>query len=381
MAVSFKDGLKFVGIIIIACCAVLVCNLFLNYDIDLRAIGGMVGEGEARVMYDAQVSTDIVVCALSGGCLALTSVVMLVFYIGLYVNKNAPKFGILKALGYGDFKIALNCAVFGVCVFVGAAAGYGISWAIMPKFYGLQNAGSDLLPNVALKFHPTLLALLVALPTLVFSALSVGVAYLKLKAPALSLIKGEPRVKKYKKIRTKRSDRPFLRELGLNVLNENKALAFFVAFGGFCFSAMFQMGMSMRDYASDMMGALMLSIGLVLATVSLWLSLTTLVNANAKKISMLKVSGYSLKECAVSVLGLYHIPAYIGFAVGSAYQYGLLKIMVDIVFADFEGVKAYAFDWATFAICLAVFVVAYEALNLVYALVIAKTPLKTVMSE
>lgn len=384
MTVSLKDSAKFFGITVMACCAVLVCNLFLNYDIDLRAISALVEE-PAKPLYDALLLNDKVVCLISGLCLALTSVVMLVFYIGQYIEAHSAKFGILKALGYSDMRIALKCAVFGFCVFIGTAVGYALSWAIMGAFYAKQNQNDAGLPAVVLRFHPELL-LLIIIPTLVFSAVSVGIALLKLRTPVLSLIRGDVRKEGRKKIKRgsgskKSADRPFLRELALNVLNEKKSLAFFVAFGCFCFSAMTLMGLSMRDYASDMMGIMILVIGLVLACVSLWLALSTLVKSNAKKIAMLKVNGYGLKESGFAVLGLYRIPAYIGFAVGTVYQWGLLNIMINLVFASFDDVPAFSFDWVSFAICLAVFIVAYELLNLAYTYVIGKTPVKSVMSE
>lgn len=378
MTVSLKDALKFIGIIIIACCAVLVCNMFLNYDIDLRSIGKEVDASAAK-LYDALRMNNTVVCSVTGGCLVLTAAVMLVFYIGQYIEAHSARFGVLKALGYSDFKIALPCAVFGFCVFAGAILGYALSWAIIPRFYGSQNSGNNL-PEVPLNFHASLLALLVFLPALAFSALSVGIALIKLKAPALALIRGTAHIKYPKKL-PKDSDRPFLVQLALNVLKEKKSLAFFIAFGGFCFSAMVQMGLSMKDYASDMMGAMIITIGLVLAATSLWLAFTTLVGGNAKKIAMLKVNGYGLKESGLAVLGLYAIPAFIGFAIGSIYQFALLNIMVNIVFASLGDVPAYSFDWVAFAICLAIFIVAYALLNAVYTVIIGKTPLKSVMSE
>lgn len=378
MTVSVKDALKFIGIIIIACCAVLVCNMFLNYDIDLRSIGKEV-DASATKLYDALRMNNTVVCSVTGGCLVLTAAVMLVFYIGQYIEAHSARFGVLKALGYSDFKIALPCAVFGFCVFAGAILGYALSWAIIPRFYGSQNSGNNL-PEVPLNFHASLLALLVFLPALAFSALSVGIALIKLKAPALALIRGTARIKYPKKL-PKDSARPFLVQLALNVLKEKKSLAFFIAFGGFCFSAMVQMGLSMKDYASDMMGAMIITIGLILAATSLWLAFTTLVGGNAKKIAMLKVNGYGLKESGLAVLGLYAIPAFIGFAIGSIYQFALLNIMVNIVFASLGDVPAYSFDWVAFAICLAIFIVAYALLNAVYTVIIGKTPLKSVMSE
>lgn len=379
MTVSFKDSFKFVGIIITVFCAVLVCNLFLNYDIDLRAIGSAVTEQE-QALYKALKLNNTVVCSVTGGCLVLTSVVLLIFYIGHYIAANSSKFGILKALGYGSGRISASCAVFGACVFFGAAAGYAVSWTILPSFYRIQNSDA-LSVNVNLRFHPALFILLVVVPTALFCALSVLIAYLKLNASALSLIRGDIKPRREKKRKERKAERNFLTELAFNVFCDRKSLIFFVGFGSFCFSAMTQMGLSMRDYASDMMGAMILIIGLVLAAMSLLLALSTVVKSNSKTLAMLKVNGYSLKESGSAVLGLYHIPAAIGFAIGCVYQYGLLNIMVNIVFSSFDDVPHYSFDWAAFGICLAAFMVAYEIINLIFTVIIGKTPLKSVMSE
>ena len=51
---------------------------------------------------------------------------------------------------------------------------------------------------------------------------------------------------------------------------------------------------------------------------------------------MMRVFGYDSADCKRSVLDGYRPAAYIGFIVGSIYQYALLKIMVGIVFAGFE---------------------------------------------
>ncbi len=377
MTVSFKDALKFVGIIITVCCAVLVCNLFLNYAIDLNAVAGEVTEKQ-QIAYTAMKLNNKVVCAVTGGCLGVTSAVLLVFYIGHYIKEHSARFGILKALGYGDLKVAAGCAVFGLCVFIGAAAGYALSWALMPRFYAVQNDG-DALPHVILHYHPILL-LIVILPTVFYSVLAVLIAYIKLKTPALSLIKGEERLRRIK-MKEQKGNRNFLTELAFCVFKDRKMLVFFVGFGCFCFGSMILMGLSMRDYASDMMGFMILIIGLILAAMSLILALSAVVGGNAKTIAMLKANGYSLKESGLAVLGLYHIPAVIGFAIGSVYQWGVLNVMINIVFSSVEGTKHYAFDWTAFGICLTVFVVAYEALNLFFVQRIAKTPVKSIMSE
>ena len=115
MIVSIKDSVKLFGISIMTCCAVTVCNMFLNYYLDLTAIAGLIDNPYAQMFYDAQIMTSKVVCAVSGGCLAITTVVMLFFYIKHYIDSHSKEIGILKALGYSDFKIAGDCSHFGLC--------------------------------------------------------------------------------------------------------------------------------------------------------------------------------------------------------------------------------------------------------------------------
>ena len=81
MIVSIKDSLKLFGISIMTCCAVTVCNMFLNYYLDLTAIADLIDNYHAQIFYDAQIMTAKVVCAVSGGCLAITTIIMLFFYI------------------------------------------------------------------------------------------------------------------------------------------------------------------------------------------------------------------------------------------------------------------------------------------------------------
>jgi ABC-type antimicrobial peptide transport system permease subunit len=147
MIVSIKDSVKLFGISIMTCCAVTVCNMFLNYYLDLTAIAGLIDNPYAQMFYDAQIMTSKVVCAVSGGCLAITTVVMLFFYIKHYIDSHSKEIGILKALGYSDFKIAKGFSVFGLSVFLGCFVGYLLSFALMPQFYELQNK-DGYLPNI-----------------------------------------------------------------------------------------------------------------------------------------------------------------------------------------------------------------------------------------
>ena len=334
------------------------------------------------IFYSAQVSTAKVVCLVSGGCLLITSVVMLMFYIKHYIDIHKKELGILKALGYSNLKVAKNFWVFGSSTFIGTTIGFGGAFLMMPWFYALQNE-DKMLPAVTVHFHPTVFLYFVILPTAGFSLLAIGYAWFKLKKPVLSLLKNDfqTSAKAKKRNGDKSTECSFVDDLKRNTLRSKKTLAFFIIFASFCFSAMTQMSFSMKDLSSEMMGAMMLIIGLALAFTTLFLAITTVINGNTKTIAMMRVFGYSHKECRKAILGGYRPMSYIGFAVGTIYQYALLRIMVDIVFKDVAGVPVYEFDFPVMLISLAVFLAAYEILMFVYSERIKKISVKEIMIE
>ena len=382
MLVGIKNASKLIGISIIACCAVFVCTMFLNFYFDVQLIESEITSELSMVFYNAQVSTAKVVCFVSGGCLLLTSIVMLLFYIKHYIDTHKKELGILKALGYSNLKIAKNFWVFGISAFIGTAIGYTGAFLIMPWFYALQNE-DKMLPEITINFHPSILLYFVVLPTMFFSVLSVYYAWYKLKRPVLLLLKGNLQAtSKTPKHRIEKTrEFSFVEDLKRNILKSKKTLVFFIIFASFCFSAMTQMSFSMKDLSSEMMGVMMLVIGLVLAFTTLFLAITTVINGNTKTIVMMRVFGYSQKECCKAILGGYRPMSYIGFVIGTVYQYALLRIMVDIVFKDVEGVPAYKFDFTAMLISLVAFIATYEILMYVYSERIKKISIKEIMIE
>ena len=378
MIVSIKDSVKLFGISIMTCCAVTVCNLFLNYYLDLTAIADLIDNPYAQMFYDAHIMTAKVVCAVSGGCLAITTVVMLFFYIKHYIDIHSKEIGILKALGYSDFKIAKGFSVFGLSVFIGCMTGYLLSFLLMPQFYELQNK-DGYLPELSIRFHWILFVLLVIIPTVVFAMIAVCKSLLKLRQPCVNLLKGI--VKTKGKSRNTRDKKTFVGEMRSSVLRSRKTLVFFIAFSSFCFSAMIQMSASMKDLSSEMMGLMIFVIGVVLAFTTLYIAVSTVIRSNQKNIAMMRVFGYKNEECKRSVLDGYRPAAYIGFVIGSVYQYGLLRVMVDIVFASVEGVPKYKFDFPVCFITLGVFIVVYEGIMFAYGQAMKRIPLKQIMSE
>lgn len=382
MLIGIKNASKLVGISIISCCAVLVCTMFLNFYLDVHSIENEITSELSIIFYNAQVSTAKVVCLVSGGCLLMTSVVMLMFYIKHYIDSHKKELGILKALGYSNLKIAKNFWVFGISAFIGTATGFGGAFLLMPGFYALQNK-DKILPEIMIHFHPSILLYFVILPTAGFSLLAVSYAWYKLKRPVLLLLKDNLQITSKisrHKINDNRSV-SFIEDLKSSTLKSKKVLVFFILFASFCFSAMTQMSFSMKDLSSEMMGAMMLIIGLILAFTTLFLAITTVINGNTKTIAMMRVFGYSQKECCKAILGGYRPMSYIGFAIGTIYQYALLRIMVNIVFRDVEGIPSYHFDFPVMIVSLVIFVLVYESLMFAYSDKIRKISVKEIMIE
>lgn len=382
MLIGIKNVSKLIGISIIACCAVFVCTMFLNFYFDIQLIENEITSELSMIFYNAQVSTAKVVCLVSGGCLLLTSVIMLFFYIKHYIDTHKKELGILKAMGYSNLKIAKNFWVFGFSAFIGTAVGFGGALLIMPWFYALQNE-DKILPEITINFHLSLLLYFVVLPTVCFSVLSICYAWYKLKKPVLLLLKDNLQAaSKTPKNRIEKSKEiSFIEDLKRNTLKSKKTLVFFIIFASFCFSAMTQMSFSMKDLSSEMMGVMMLVIGLVLAFTTLFLAITTVINGNTKTIAMMRVFGYSQKECCRAILGGYRPMSYIGFVIGTVYQYGLLRLMVDVVFKDMEGVPVYEFDFPVMLISLVVFIFVYEMAMYIYSEKIKKISVKEIMIE
>lgn len=379
MIIALKDSLKLIGIIIVSFCAVFVCTFFLNFYLDAKSIEHLLATENEKMLYNAQMLTAKFTCSISGGFLALIAVVMLVFYLKLYINAHCSQLGVLKAMGYSDCKISLRFCIFGVSVFIGTALGFGAGFAFMPKIY--LSLTVDGLPEVAINFHPVLLIALIFVPTVFYSVLSVLFAFYQLKKPVLDMLHGKTAKDKKEKIVRKDKDRSFLSEIFVGTLKTKKLLSFFIAFACFCFSAMVQMGFSMKQLSSEEMGIMILLIGIVLAVTTLFMATTTVLKNNVKNVSIMKAFGYSMKEYSFAVLSGYNIFAFVGFAVGTVYQYVLLKLMVGVIYKDVAAVTSYNFDIPLFFITLAVFTVLYEGIMAFYAFRMSRISVKEVMTE
>lgn len=346
----------------------------------MTQIADQIQPGPQQMLYNAQVKTIAVVTIAAGGCLLLTSVIMLLFYIKHYIDVRKKELGILKAFGYSNLKIAINFWVFGINILLGTLLGLGGGYALAPLFYKFNNNG-NLLPDVVLHFHPEMLLYMVVIPSVSFGILAVFYAAWQLRAPVNALLWEPPVVTGKRHRKDSHSDKPFLQDLRRSSLRSRKVLLFFIIFASFCFSCNTQMSFSMVELASEMMGVMVMILGLILAFTTLFIAITTVIAGNQKTIAIMRTFGYSQNECTRALLGCYRPMAYIGFVLGTVYQYGLLRMMVDIIFADMEGVPEYRFDWSAFWLSLIIFVLFYEILMYVCSEKVKKISIKEIMME
>ena len=81
------------------------------------------------------------------------------------------------------------------------------------------------------------------------------------------------------------------------------------------------------------------------------------------------------------MLNGYRPAALAGFAVGTAYQYFLLKIAVNVLFKDVENVPEFDFNIGALVIAAVSFVVIYEAVMYFCSRRFGKISLKEIMSD
>ena len=378
---SIKDLYRLVVVSVISFCAVFVSNLFLNFYLDICLLDQTNWLPEIQAAYDAQVAISWLIASVSGAVLSLTSMLLLFFYIRQFIDQHKPELGILKAMGYKNWEISRKFCIFSLPVGLGTGVGYFSSFAMMPHFYQLRNQ-SGVLPEITIRQHWSLFLFLVVLPTLAFSGLAILYATYCLRLPALDLLKRvsssqkSPKRKATKKIR---KDRPFLKDFSASLLWSRKLLIFFVIFGSMCFSAMIQLSYGMKELTDETIQIMMMSIGTVLSVAILYLSLGVLLQENQETLAIMKVFGYSKNECHKSLFAPYRFLAFLGFVLGTGYQYGIMQLLLRLMEKSIAQKVEYDFDFGVCLITLLVFTLVYESFIYLSSRKIDQLTIKQVM--
>ena len=377
--IKLRDNKKLIGVIVLCFAAVFICTIFLNYGLDLNALENVFMDEMARMIYNGQKTMSSIIIAAAGGVMGAITVIVLLFIINRFIQENQSNMGVLKAMGYPNIKIAVSFLKFGLVVLLGCIIGYIAGFAFSPVVYGIFNNGE--LPDVTLRFHFDVIVYLVILPSVIFTLLAFLYAVLKLKKPPLDMIRETNKGKANKlsaKLQSKNNNKPFLRNLKTTMLFNNLTLIIFVLIAGFGFAAQIQIALLMQDVNMDFtFSAINLVIGCILGLVTLILALNYVINSNRKYISLLKAYGYTDSECSRALIGGYRIVSYIGFAIGTVYQFFFMQFMVSL-FADAYDVTV-NFNVVGFFITLGAFIVLYELIMLYFRKTINKIPLREIM--
>lgn len=382
MVLSKKEILKISAVAITLGAAVFVVNMFLNYLVDLSDLKEDIPSMYADD-FDTMYSMCVSVAEICGGMMAATATLMTIFFVLNYVDQHSSQLGILKALGYSSESIALRLWPFPIGAFLGSLLGYLLSAAFFPLFYDAQNNGVAF--TVEEEWHLILILPLTLIPAMIIALVTFLSAIAKLQKSALSLITGkddkQKKAKASKDIAKPSKDRPFLKQMPISVLKSRKMLIFFALFASFCFTGNLQVAMSMKPYTSDVMRWMMIIIASIIAAMAHLLSMSSLIAGNRRSISLMRLMGYTQKECRKAVLDVYRPFAYGGVIIGSLYAYGLMYYMVNVLFKDVEGVEPYSFDWIALLISTAIFAVVYEISIYLFSKKIEKIDPKLIMME
>ncbi|WP_065378559.1 FtsX-like permease family protein [Gemella sanguinis] len=380
MIVQLKDLRKAIAVVIVSYCAVFITTLFSNLYLDLKGLDITGFNIIQKKFYDAQLIVSKFVVIITGTVLSISAAVMLMFYIKQFIDDSKHKIGILKAQGYSNNFIASKFSVFGFLVFLGSLLGYGCSHLFMPKFYESRNT-DNILSELTINFHPQLLLIMVILPSLLFLVISIVYVLFNLNVPTINLLKQINSTNKKIRKRRFRQYKNFFKELRATVLFSNKTLLFFVIFAALSFSSMIQMAFGMRDFVDGTIRIMMMVIGVILSLSILLISLEVIANSNIKNISILNIMGYSKDECSRIILSGYRVVAHIGFAIGTVYQYFLIRTLLKVLSKKLDSETTYNFDLISVIGSFIAFVLIYEIFILYYSNRIKDLNVKKVMMD
>ena len=129
-----------------------------------------------------------------------------------------------------------------------------------------------------------------------------------------------------------------------------------------CFAAMVQLSFGLRDYTDDIIQTMMIMIGLILSFSILFLSLGIVVSESRETLALMKAFGYTDRECQGHILAPYRFWAYLGFVLGTVYQYGIMEILIGVIKDTVPEKIEHHFDGNVCFWTLIGFAVVYESL-------------------
>ena len=87
-----------------------------------------------------------------------------------------------------------------------------------------------------------------------------------------------------------------------------------------------------------------------------------MVSESRETLALMKALGYTDRECQSHILAPYRFWAYLGFALGTAYQYGIMEILIGVIKDTVPEKIEHNFDGNVCFWTLLGFAVVYESL-------------------
>jgi len=100
---------------------------------------------------------------------------------------------------------------------------------------------------------------------------------------------------------------------------------------------------------------------------------------NQETLAIMKVFGYSRNECHKSLFAPYRFLAFLGFVLGTGYQYGIMQLLLRLMEKSIAQKVDYDFDFGVCLMTLLVFVLVYESLIYLSSRRIDQLTIKQVM--
>ena len=197
-------------------------------------------------------------------CFAMTllfSIVALLLIMTIFnsINTEAPRLGVMKALGFSNFEISRKYFLFFFMIFLPCAIGYGLGFWLLPYFSSIML--SDMaLPVSRANINYIIAAILVFVPAAVFSVLAYLVSILKVRKPALELIRSGGKKREnwiVRRINKGITTGNYLTGIRKTVLYSRLFVLFFVIFGGFALGVQIQFAFTMYNMTDSLTSEIM----------------------------------------------------------------------------------------------------------------------------
>lgn len=178
---------------------------------------------------------NMIIAVFAVSLLLMIAFILIMVSTRKQVDHDIVNIGVLKAMGYSSLEIVRKYFVIFFIVFIPAGVGYLVGYLLSSSYYEMM-FHSLLLPSHENGIKPLLLILLVLLPSVCAGLFATATCLLKIRKPALQLMKGQVKTKISKQIikaNIRIKEHNFLPGLRRIIVRSSISTLFFVCFGGF----------------------------------------------------------------------------------------------------------------------------------------------------